>query len=136
ATIAEIGDGTLLRRFVAEAFSGATLDLLGSEGRFSFQLEMPGLMRPLGAAELSDGMMRFLYLLAALLSPRPPPLLALNEPETSLHPDMLGPLAGLISAAAKRQQVFVVTHSDKLAGALTGATVRTAQLVGGSTVLS
>jgi len=38
--------------------------------------------------------------------------------------------------SAKRQHVFVVTHSDKLAGALTGATVRTAQLVGGSTVLS
>jgi predicted ATPase len=42
ATIAEIGDGALLRKFVAEAFSGARLRLLGGEGTFSFQLEMPG----------------------------------------------------------------------------------------------
>lgn len=135
ATIAEIGDGALMRKFAAEAFSGAALELSGNEGRFSFALRMPGLMRPLAPAELSDGMLRFLYLLAALLSPRPPPLLALNEPETSLHPDMIAPLAGLIDAAARRGQVFLVTHSEKLAAALDGATVRTAQLVGGATVL-
>ena len=49
---------------------------------------------------------------------------------------MLEPLAGLINAAAKRGQVFVVTHSEKLAGFLEGATVRTAQLLAGATVLA
>ena len=135
-TIGDIGDGPLLRRFVTEAFSGATIELAAEQGRFSFRLRMPGLLRPLAPSELSDGMLRFLYLLAALLSARPPPLLALNEPETSLHPDMLEPLAGLINAAAKRGQVFVVTHSEKLAGFLKDATVRTAQLVGGATELA
>ena len=45
-----------------------------------------GLLRLLRAAELSDGTLRYLLLVAALLTPRPPPLLVLNEPETSLHP--------------------------------------------------
>ena len=55
-----------------------------------------GLLRPLKAAELSDGTLRYLLLVAALLTPRPPELLVLNEPETSLHPDLLPALARLI----------------------------------------
>lgn len=49
----------------------------------------------------------------ALLSPRPPSFLVLNEPETSLHPQLTGPLARLITAAATRTQI-VVTHSAAL----------------------
>ena len=37
--------------------------------------------------------------------------MVLNEPETSLHPDLVRPLAGLIRAAAEQTQVVVVTHS-------------------------
>jgi predicted ATPase len=84
---------------------------------------------------MSDGMLRFLSLVAALLSPRPPPFLALNEPETSLHPDMLGPLARLIASAAGRGQVFVVTHSQELARALDAAAVYTLQKDGGATTV-
>jgi predicted ATPase len=51
-----------------------------------------------------------------LLSPRPPALLALNEPETSLHPDLLEPVAQLLASAAGRTQLLVTTHSDALAG--------------------
>jgi predicted ATPase len=124
-TIREIGDGRALSDAVAEAFSGASLELIAEQGRFSFRLHAPGLLRPLEPAEMSDGMLRFLLLLAALLSPRPPPFLALNEPETSLHPDMLRPLARLVSSAATRSQVFVVTHAQELARALDGAAVYT-----------
>lgn len=79
---------------------------------------MPGcpgitLLRPLGAAELSDGTVRHLLWTAALLSPRPPELLVLNEPETSLHPDLLPAVSGLIVRAATTQLV-VVTHSRPL----------------------
>jgi len=76
---------------------------------------MPGLLRPLRSRELSDGTIRYLCLLAALLSPRPPALLALNEPETSLHPDLLEPLAKQIVNAARNSQLWVVTHSLRLA---------------------
>jgi predicted ATPase len=76
------------------------------------------MLRPLAAAELSDGTVRYLLWVAALLSPRPPDLLVLNEPETSLHPDLAEPLADLITSAAGRSQVIVVTHSAALAAAL------------------
>ena len=58
---------------------------------------------------------------AALLTPRPPDLLVLNEPETSLHPDLLAPLARLIAAAAQRAQAIVVTHSESLIGGIAAA---------------
>ena len=80
------------------------------------------LKRPLDARELSDGTLRYLCLLAALLSPRPPPLLALNEPETSLHPDLLKPLGQLLADAAQRSQLWVTTHSEVLAKELTRLT--------------
>ena len=77
-----------------------------------------GLLRPLKAAELSDGTLRYLLLIAALLSPRPPDLMILNEPETSLHPDLLPPLARLIAQAAQRAQIIVVSHAEPLVSAL------------------
>jgi predicted ATPase len=55
---------------------------------------------------------------AALLSPRARSLMVLNEPETSLHPSLVGPLASLIRAAASQTQVVVVTHSRSLLGFL------------------
>jgi predicted ATPase len=57
-------------------------------------------------------------LVAALLSPRPPALMILNEPETSLHPDLWPPLARLIEQASKRSQVVVVSHAAALVSAL------------------
>ena len=76
------------------------------------------MLRPLRAAELSDGTLRFLLWGAALLSPRPPSLMVLNEPETSLHPDLVAPLASMIRAAAAATQVVVVTHSRAMRGHL------------------
>jgi len=135
-TIREIGDGAPLDEAISHAFHDASLELTSDSGRFSFRLQVPGLLRPLEPSEASDGTLRFLFLLAALLSPRPPPFLALNEPETSLHPDMLEPLARLIVSASKRGQVFVVTHSDALARFLDGATVYTLQKHGGATSIA
>ena len=80
-----------------------------------------GLLRPLTSAELSDGTLRYLLLIAALLSPRPPALMILNEPETSLHPDLLPPLARLIVQASQRSQVIVVSHAPGLVSELAAA---------------
>ena len=52
--------------------------------------------RVFSAQELSDGTLRFLALTGALLAYRLPPFIALNEPETSLHPDLMEPLARLV----------------------------------------
>jgi predicted ATPase len=118
ATIREIGDDSALAAAIDRAFPGATLDIEAPEGRFSLALRLPGMHRPLAARELSDGTLRYLCLLAALMSPRAPPLLALNEPETSLHPDLIAPLAELVIDASTRSQVWVTTHAEALASAI------------------
>ncbi len=55
------------------------------------------------------------WLSAVTVSPRPPSLLAANEPETSLHPDILDALAHLIVRASKNVQLWITTHSQPLA---------------------
>ena len=75
------------------------------------------------AAELSDGTLRYLLLVLALLTPRPPPLLVLNEPETSLHASLFGPLARLIAKVTNRSQVIVVSHATDLVDALNDQTL-------------
>ena len=112
-TIIEAGCDDLSRA-VADAFDGATLSVAVHDGLFDLQLRQRGMLRPLRAAELSDGTLRFLLWAAALLSPQAPSLMVLNEPETSLHPDLVRPLASLIRTAAARTQVVVVTHSRSL----------------------
>jgi len=89
---------------VDDALPGSRIDIEVQAGRFEVKLQQHGLLRSLSAAELSDGTLRFLLWTAALLTPRPPELMVLNEPETSLHPDLLPALARLIAAASKQCQ--------------------------------
>lgn len=112
-TIIEAGFDDLSRA-VADAFDGATVSVAVHDGLFDLQLRQRGMLRPLRSAELSDGTLRFLLWAAALSSPQAPSLMVLNEPETSLHPELVRPLAGLIRTAAARTQVVVVTHSRAL----------------------
>lgn len=117
-TIREIGDHSAMDKAVDLAFPGSRLEIVHESGLFDLTLTQPGLLRPLRAAELSDGTLRYLLWVAALLTPRPPSLLVLNEPETSLHPDLLPALADLIVTAAAQMQVVVVTHSRSLVAAM------------------
>lgn len=117
-TIREFGDDRALAEAVEDAFPGARVGVEHHEGRFTLTFEQHGLLRPLSAAELSDGTLRYLLWIAALLTPRPPSLMILNEPETSLHPDLLPALARLIEKASKRSQVWVVSHASRMIAAL------------------
>jgi predicted ATPase len=119
-TIREIGDSAALDAAVEDAFPGSHIEVLHSDGRFEIAMQQHGLLRPLKAAELSDGTLRYLLWIAALLTPRPPELLVLNEPETSLHPDLLPALARLIGQAARHSQIIVVSHASRLIAALEG----------------
>lgn len=115
-TIRHLGDREALEASIDAAFPSSKLLLDVDEyGQVHLSLEMPGIHRPMSAGELSDGTVRYLCLLAALLTPRPPALLALNEPETSLHDGLLKPLGELIARASRNSQVWVTTHSDTLA---------------------
>ncbi|MEM7282874.1 MAG: AAA family ATPase [Pseudomonadota bacterium] len=118
-TILEIGDRPTLEEAIDSAVPGATLNIdVDSGARFHLSLNQPGLLRPLSGLELSDGTLRFLFLVAALLTPRPPTLMVLNEPETSLHPDLLPAVAKLIVSASKQTQIWVVSHAARLVNAL------------------
>jgi predicted ATPase len=117
-TIREIGDGGALDEAVDDAFPGARVAVTVNGAWFEVEMAQQGLLRPLKAAELSDGTLRYLLWVSALLTPRPPGLLVLNEPETSLHPDLLPALGRLIALAATRSQVIVVSHAPPLIDAL------------------
>ncbi len=117
-TIREIGDPAALDTAIDDAFPGSQLEVTTHDGRFEVAMRQHGLLRPLKGAELSDGTLRYLLLVAALLTPRPPALLVLNEPETSLHPDLLPALARLIVRASAHSQLLVVSHAARLIAAL------------------
>jgi predicted ATPase len=117
-TIREIGDAEALEEAIGDAFPGATLSIHSDRGRFEIEMRQHGLLRSLSAAELSDGTLRYLLLVAVMLTPRPPELMVFNEPETSLHPDLLPALARLIARAATVSQVWVVSHSPGLIASL------------------
>jgi predicted ATPase len=117
-TILEIGDSEQMNDAIADAFPGGRVAVASTGAYFEIEMQQHGLLRPLLASELSDGTLRYLLLVAALLSPRPPALMILNEPETSLHPDLLPSLARLIVQASKRTQMIVVSHAQALVSAL------------------
>lgn len=136
-TIIEQGGGGRLEAAVHSALPGSQVEIEDREGRFAVLLRQPGLLRPLEVEELSDGTLRYLLWVAALLSERPAELLVLNEPETSLHPSLLGRLGGLIASAAARSQLIVVSHSPTLVDTLAaeGALVHELAKQNGETVL-
>ncbi|NEA37007.1 AAA family ATPase [Streptomyces sp. SID13031] len=117
-TVREIGAPGALDAAIEQAFPGSVLNIQNNGGRFEIAFRQHGLLRPLSGAELSDGTLRYLLWVAALLTPRPPALLVLNEPETSLHPELLPALANLVVTAARNTQVIVVTHSRPFLAAL------------------
>ncbi|MEO5534530.1 MAG: AAA family ATPase [Pseudolysinimonas sp.] len=136
-TIDEQGHSPILAAAIDRALPGSRLEIDDRGGRFHLQLRQPGLLRPLEAAELSDGTLRYLVWVAALLSTRPATFLALNEPETSLHPSVVGALAELLVTASERSQLVVVSHSVALVTALedAGATIHHLEKVAGETKL-
>jgi predicted ATPase len=137
-TIREHDDSGELDAAIDRALPGSRFSVEDRAGGFALLLHQPGLLRPLEAAELSDGTLRYLIWAAALLSTRPATFLALNEPETSLHPGVVEALASLLVTAAERSQLVVVSHSAALVTALeeAGATVHRLEKSDGETVLA
>lgn len=85
--------------------AAGTLALVWRDNRFS---------KPLYANQLSEGMLRFLWLVTLLQSPLLPAVTLIDEPEVSLHPELLSLLADLFREASRRTQLVVATHSDRL----------------------
>ncbi|MDR7027689.1 AAA family ATPase [Rhizobium rosettiformans] len=117
-TVREIGDGPAFDGAIEDAFPGSSVEIDAVNGLFRLSMRQSGLNRALEASELSDGTLRYVALATALHTPRPPELMVLNEPEGSLHPDLLEPLARMIAAASQRSQIIVVSHAQALVEAL------------------
>lgn len=83
-------------------------------GKATLAWYQEGFTRAFYPNQLSEGMLRFLWLSTILLSPQLPPITLIDEPEVSLHPELLKILAGLIREAARRTQLIVATHADRL----------------------
>lgn len=137
ATIRAVGDRRKLHQTIVKAFPDSRVDIEEEGGILNMQMRFPGLSRPLDARELSDGILQYLCLVAALLTPRPAPFMVLNEPETSIHVDLMKPLADLIAAASESSQILLTTHSKELARflRLKGASTYELEKIDGATCL-
>jgi predicted ATPase len=130
ATLFVIREDTAnLAAAVDDAFPGAWIWAKDEGSWCRFEMRFPDMPRPFGMHELSDGTLKYLCLLGALMGYRLPSLIALNEPEASLHPSLLEPLARLIAKAADKTCIWIVTHSEALADALQEETGKPARRV-------
>lgn len=84
-----------------------------SDQKIQLQVRWKSLNREQSAADLSDGTLRFLFLLTVLASPTPAPVIAIDEPEIGLHPSMLPIVAEYAVDASLRSQVILTTHSPQ-----------------------
>lgn len=109
-----------------------------ADQRIQMRVRWKTLKREQSTADLSDGTLRFLFLLTVLAAPNPPPLVAIDEPETGLHPSMLPIIAEYAAEAATRTQVIFTTHSDQFLSAFrdTRPTVTVAKWENGETTLT
>ena len=141
ATLEHIRQDTVdLKALVRQAFDNAELVIPPPEDQAAFFIRWPNFpQRLFSQAELSDGTLQFLALCGALLSYHPPRLVVLNEPEASLHPDLMPALASLIGRAAETTQIIVVTHSNELAtqlGEHLACPIRVVEKQDGETVIA
>ncbi|MFC4992447.1 AAA family ATPase [Rubritalea tangerina] len=126
-SIVESGNEYRLSEFFTRAFPDLQFSIEAEQNYFRLEVFRHDLSRPLTAIELSDGTLRFLCLLAALLSPHQPHLLVFNEPEMSLNSRIYPVLAQLLSES--QAQLLVVSHDQKLAGHLSQAGASSIQLM-------
>ena len=129
-----------LNQAMAAAFGDDFDELLFppvASSRIELHVRWKSLKNARPAADLSDGTLRFLYLIAILANPNPPGLIAIDEPEMGLHPSMLPIIAEYAVSAATRTQVILTTHSPELLDAFREEppTTTVADLVNGETRL-
>jgi predicted ATPase len=121
-TIREIGNSDAIN----DAFPGGRVAVSFDNGWFEVEMQQHGLLRPLKAAELSDGTLRYLLWMAALLTPRPPGLLVLNEPATSLcsHLAMRGAPPRAIQELAGHRELGMTQRYMHLSPAALDSAIR------------
>lgn len=85
-----------------------------ASGMLSLTWQDKNFKKPLYMNQLSEGTLRFLWLVTLLQSPGLSAITMIDEPEVSLHPELLSLLANLLREASSRTNILVATHSDRL----------------------
>ncbi|BAY18140.1 putative ABC transporter ATP-binding protein [Anabaenopsis circularis NIES-21] len=114
----KIGGKKIIEKLKIFYSSAEEIDVRIYGGTVQIFIREEDLIQPIPASRLSDGTLRYLFLMALLLDPTPPPLICLEEPEIGLHPDILPTIAEMLVEASQRTQLIVTTHSDALVSAL------------------
>ncbi len=86
----------------------------GENQTINLQWRQKGSSFPFQPWQFSDGTMRFICLVTALLQPNPPSTIVIDEPELGLHPVALEALASLLHETSLRTQLIVSTQSAPL----------------------
>jgi predicted ATPase len=92
-------------------FDSLSFPTVGNQ-KILFQINWKSFKRPQTSAMLSDGALRFIYLMTILANPNLAPLIAINEPETGLHASMMPIIAEYVRSASRRTQIIITTHSE------------------------
>ncbi len=90
---------------------------------------------PFPASAISDGTLRFICLVTALMQPEEfcPSAIIIDEPELGLHPYAISVLGGLLRSASKTCQVIIATQSATLLDEFDPEDVITANMTDGLT---
>ena len=83
-------------------------------GTLAMTWKETNLPHPFYMHQLSEGTLRFLWLVTLMYSPGLTEVTLIDEPEVSLHPELLAVLAGCMREASTRTQLIVATHADRL----------------------
>jgi predicted ATPase len=109
----------------------------GGDGKVLLRwFEHPYEKEGVSANLLSDGTLKLLCLIAILMTPDPPPLICIDEPEIGLHPDWIKLVAEMMQSAAARTQLIVATHSPQIVASLDPEQVIVAEKQDGETHLT
>ena len=100
-------------RVVFPGFDSLSFPIVAA-GMISMAWKEKAFRNPIYIHQLSEGTLRFLWLISLLQSPGLTTVTMIDEPEVSLHPELLAMLADLMREASYRTQVIVATHSDRL----------------------
>jgi predicted ATPase len=110
-----------------------------ADQKVQLRIRWRSLKDPVSSADLSDGTLRFLMLLAILANPEPFTVVAIDEPETGLHPRMFPIIAEFAASASEHSTVVLTTHSPEFLDAFPPDCIPTttvAECVEGETKLS
>ncbi len=107
-----------INRLLAQAVQGVDRVEARTQGQkvslaFWKDLEKPALM-PFYTFDMSDGTLRILGLLLALYQPWQPSLIAIEEPEASVHPAAAELIVQILLDAAHERQILITTHSPDI----------------------